>query len=339
MGEGLPEAARADLVGPMQPAALPRSPAMIGALSALAAVFCFSINDMAVKFLSGGYALHQVVLIRSLIGLVVLLAFVMPFAGGLAALATRRIGMHLLRAACVVFANMTFFLGLAALPLAEGVALFFVSPLVITLFSVLFLKETVGPRRWAAIAAGFLGVLVVLRPGTAVFQPAALLPVAAAVGYAGLHMLTRVIGRTESALAMSFYIQLSFVGVSAAMGLALGDGRLAGTGDASLDFLFREWVRPAPADWAVLVAIGLASAFGGYFISQAYRVAEAAVVAPFEYLAMPLAVLWGLAVFGEWPDGVALAGIALIVASGLFLVWREARASRGAAPGGPGYRR
>lgn len=321
----------------MRPAPLPLSPALTGALSATAAVVCFSVNDTAVKFLSGDYALHQVVLIRSVFGLVVLLVLMMPFTGGPAALATRRLGMHLLRAGCVVFANMTFFLGLAALPLAEGVALFFVSPLIITLFSVIFLKETVGPRRWAAIAVGFLGVLIVLRPGTEVFQPAALLPVAAAVGYAALHMLTRHIGGTESALAMTFYIQLSFVAVAGAMGLAFGDGRLAGTGDASLDFLLREWVMPKAIDWWLMALVGLASALGGFFISQAYRVAEAAVVAPFEYLAMPLAVLWGLLVFGEWPDAVALAGIALIVASGLFIVWREAMARR--APPGPRYRR
>ena len=321
----------------MPPAPLPLSPALTGALCAAAAVVCFSVNDTAVKFLSGDYALHQVVLIRSLFGLAVMLGLMMPVTGGPAALATRRLGMHLLRAACVVFANMTFFLGLAALPLAEGVALFFVSPLVITLFSVIFLKETVGPRRWAAIAVGFVGVLVVLRPGTEVFQPAALLPVAAAIGYAALHMLTRHIGGTETALAMTFYIQLSFVVVAGAMGLAFGDGRFAGTGDASLDFLLREWVMPAPRDWGVLALVGLASAFGGYFISQAYRVAEAAVVAPFEYLAMPLAVLWGVLVFDEWPDGVALAGIALIIASGLVIIWRETMARR--APPAPRYRR
>ncbi|MCR9149618.1 MAG: DMT family transporter [Rhodobacteraceae bacterium] len=321
------------------PSAPSLSPAMIGSASALAAVVCFSINDTAVKFLSDGYALHQVVLLRSVIGMAILLAVLMPLAGGARALRTRRLGMHLLRAACVVFANMTFFLGLAALPLAEGVALFFVSPLIITVFSVIFLKEQVGPRRWAAIAVGFVGVLVVLRPGTEVFQPAALLPIAAAVGYAGLHMLTRYIGKTESALALSFYIQLSFIVISGGLGLFMGDGRFSGTGDASLDFLFRAWTVPEPSDWLVLLLVGAASSFGGFFISQAYRVAEAAVVAPFEYVAMPLAVLWGLLVFGEWPDAVAVAGIALILASGLYMIWREARLRRATAPQTPRYRR
>ncbi|MCV2864069.1 DMT family transporter [Albidovulum sediminicola] len=315
------------------------NPTLLGALCAIGAVFCFSINDMAIKFLSDSYALHEVVLIRALIGMAVLLALILPWSGGLAALRTRRLGMHLARGACVVFANMTFFIGLASLPLADGVAIFFVSPLIITVFSVIFLGETVGPRRWAALALGFLGVLIVLRPGTSVFQAAALLPVLAAFGYATLHMLTRYIGRTENALSMSFYIQLTFIGFSSLAGLAIGDGRFAGTGNASLDFFLREWSMPSGRDWLVLLVVGIASAFGGFFISQAYRVAEAAVVAPFEYAAMPLAVIWGVIVFGDWPDGVALLGIALIIASGLTLVWREARARRETVPQTPRYRR
>lgn len=313
------------------------NPVLLGALSACTAVLCFSVNDMAVKFLSAGYALHQVVLIRAAISMVVLFGVLLPLTGGLAALRTRRLGLHLLRGCCVVFANMTFFLGLATLPLAEGVAIFFVAPLLIAVSSVLFLGEHVGPRRWAAIAAGLAGVLVVLRPGTELFQPAALWPVAAAFGYAGLHMLTRYIGRTESAATMAFYIQLCFLLVSGAIGLVAGDGRWAGSGDASLEFLLREWTLPAARDWAVLAAVGVASAFGGFFISQAYRAAPAAVVAPFEYLAIPLSVLWGIAVFDEFPDPVALLGIALITGSGLFMVWREARAGR--AADGPRYRR
>lgn len=315
------------------------NPALLGPLSAAAAVFCFSINDMAIKFLSGDYALHQVVLIRALVGTCVLLAVLLPLTGGFAGLRTRRLGLHLLRGGCVVFANMSFFLGIATLPLAEGVAIFFVSPLVIAVFSVIFLGEKVGPRRWTAIGVGLVGVVIVLRPGTEVFQLASLCPIAAAFGYASLHMLTRYIGRTESALAMSFYIQMTFIMVSAGMGLAVGDGRFGGTGNPSLDFMFREWVVPAAGDWAILAGIGVASAFGGFFISQAYRVAEAAVVAPLEYVAIPLAVLWGVLVFGEWPDGVAVLGIVLITGSGLFMIWREARLRSARVPDTPRYRR
>mgnify|MGYP000093951157 CR=1 FL=1 len=156
------------------------SPAKLGAICAAASVVFFSINDVAIKFLSGGYALHQVVLIRSVIGLVIILVLIAPLTNGRAIARTKRLPMHMLRGLCVVFANMTFFLGLAAMPLADAVAIFFVSPLVITIFSVMFLSEVVGAKRWAAIAVGFVGVLIMMRPGTAAFQVASLLPLAAA---------------------------------------------------------------------------------------------------------------------------------------------------------------
>lgn len=313
--------------------------ALLGSVSAIVAVICFSINDVAIKFLSGGYALHQVVLIRSFIGVIFLMAVIVPMSGGLPALKTKRLGIHFLRGSCVVFANMAFFLGIAALPLAEGVAIFFISPLVITVFSVVFLKEHVGPRRWVAIALGLVGVVIVLRPGTEAFQFAALLPLMAAFGYAGLHMLTRYIGRTESAAAMSFYIQMTFILVSSSLGLIMGDGKFAGGTDPSLEFLFRAWVWPPLADVSILILLGVVSALGGFFISQAYRVSEAALVAPFEYIAMPMAIVWGILVFDEWPDGVALAGIALILGSGLYMIWREARVSDAEVPDTPRYRR
>ncbi|SHI97525.1 DMT family transporter [Wenxinia saemankumensis] len=315
------------------------SPAAIGALSAVIAVTAFSVNDMAIKFLSGGYALHQVVLIRTLFGLTLFFAVILPLSGGLSALRTRRPVMHALRGCCVVFANMTFFLGLAALPLAEGVAIFFVSPLIITVFSVIFLGETVGPRRWTAIALGLVGVVIVLRPGTEAFRPAALLPILAAFGYASLHMLTRAIGRTETTAAMSFYIQATFVVVSLVMGAILGTGRFAGSEDASLVFLTRAWDWPVLADLPVFAVVGAASAIGGFFISHAYRTSEAALVAPFEYLALPLSVIWGFAVFDERPDAVALMGIALILGSGLAMIWLEARSRRAEVPATPRYRR
>ncbi len=308
-----------------------RSPQFVGAACASASVVFFSINDVLIKFLSGGYALHQVVLFRSLIGLLVIAVMILPFSGGLSALRTKRLGMHLFRGLCVVVANMTFFLGLAAMELATAVAIFFISPLVITIFSVVFLGETVGPRRWAAIVAGFIGVLIILRPGTDAFQVASILPLIAAVAYAGIHMITRKIGGTESAATMAVYIQLTFIAVCALIGLAVGDGRFGDQSDPSLRFLLRAWEWPAHADYWIFALLGFGVGVAGYLISQAYRVAEAAFVAPFEYLAMPLAIIWGYLVFGEVPDALTFLGAALIVGSGLFALWRETRVAKVAA--------
>ena len=285
------------------------------------------MNDVAMKFLAGDYALHEIVLFRSFVGLALTVVIMAPLLGGFHLLKTRRPGMHVLRASCVIFANMTFFLGLAALPLAEAVALFFISPFVISIFSVLFLGETVGPRRWAAIATGMVGVLIVLRPGTEAFQMAALFPIAAAFGYAGLHIFTRAMRGTENAVSMVFYIQLVFLALCLVLGLTIGDGKFADAvaGDPSLEFLLRAWSWPEAVDLALFCLIGAFASIGGYFISQAYRLGEAAMVAPFEYLALPLSILWGVLIFGEWPDVWAWAGIVLIAGAGLYTMWRENR--------------
>lgn len=299
------------------------SPARLGALCAAISVTLLSVNDVAIKFLSGGYALHQVILIRSAIGLLVIMLVIAPLTDGWAIARTKKLKMHLLRGLCVVFANMSFFLGLAAMPLADAVAIFFVSPLVITVFSVIFLKETVGPRRWMAIAVGFAGVLIMMRPGTEAFQLASLLPLIAAFCYAAIHIITRRIGGTESAATMAFYIQITFIAVCIAMGLVIGDGRFGDQSDPSLAFLLRAWTWPLPTDYPAFLLIGVGIGVAGYLISQAYRVTEASFVAPFEYLALPMSVVWGMLIFAEYPTVWDYLGMSLILGAGLFMVWRD----------------
>ena len=300
----------------------------VGAYWALAAVFAFATNDVVIKFLSGGYPLYQVMFVRSLVGLLFVVAVLVPLTGTWHMLKTKRLKTHLLRGLCVVFANFTFFLALAALPLADAVAIFFISPLLISVFSVIFLKEYVGPRRWAAILLGLIGVLIVVRPGTSAFQIASLLPLLAAVGYALLHILTRRIGGTENATSMVFYIQLTFLAVSSTAGLALGHGSFDSYDHPSAIFLFRAWVWPTPFDLGLMIFSGMVTSIGGYMISQAYMRSEAALVAPFEYIALPLSVAFGFYLFAEMPDAVALSGIGLILVSGLVMIWREATARR-----------
>lgn len=304
------------------------SPTALGALCVTVAVVFFSINDVAIKFLSGGYALHQVVLIRSVIGVIAIVTLIAPFTAGWGIARTRKLPLHMLRGLCVVFANMTFFLGLAAMPLADAVAIFFVSPLLITLASVIFLGEKVGPRRWASIAVGFLGVLVMMRPGSQAFQLASLLPLAAAFFYAGIHVLTRKMGGTENAATMAFYIQIMFIIVSLIFFVAVGDGRFDDQPDPSLAFLLRAWIWPDATDFPVFLIVGVGIAVAGYLISQAYRVTEASYVAPFEYLALPMSVAWGIVVFDEYPGPLDYLGMALILGAGLFMIWRDAQAKR-----------
>ncbi len=306
----------------LRPAWLPRGPALIGIVCAMGAVTAFTVQDMAVKWLSESYPLHQLTLTRAVIAMVIIVAIFMPLEGGWSNLRTRRPGMHLLRGFAVVIANMCFFTGLVTLPLGEATAIFFVAPLLITALSVVFLGEQVGPRRWAAVLVGLAGVVVMMRPGTGAFQLAALLPLCAALAYACLQIMTRKLGMAEKASTMSFYIQVVFITVSTAIGLSVGDGRYV-SGDPHLDFLLRAWRWPEVSDLGLMLAIGALSAIGSYLVSQAYRVAEAALVAPFEYVAIPMAVFWSALVWGDWPDAVAWSGIALIGGAGLYVFYRE----------------
>lgn len=299
-----------------------------GILCVLAGTFCFSINDMGVKFLSGDYALHQLVLVRALVALAVALAIFVPLDGGWAVLRTRRPAAHLLRGILVVLANAAFFLALATMPLADALALFFVMPLLVTALSVPLLGEKVGLRRWASVAAGLVGVAVMLRPGSGAFRPEALLPLVAAVAYATNSVVTRRIGATERASAMAVFIQLAFISVSAALGLAVGDGRFAEGGGATLGFLLRGWVWMPGDDLALLAGLGVANACGGWLVAQGYRICEAGLAAPFEYVALPLAIVWGVTVFGDWPDAFTWAGMVMIVGSGLYMLWRESLRGR-----------
>ena len=301
---------------------------VVAVLCATGAAISFSLNDVGVKFLSGDYALHEIVLGRSIVGIIFTLFVFVPFAGGLSTLKTRRPLLHLARGVAVVCANLIFFAGLATLPLADAVAVFFVSPLIITGLSVIMLGEKVGPRRWAAVFVGLVGVVVVMRPGTSAFTLPAVFPLLAAVFYALLHMATRRLGSTDSAAAMAFYVQMTFMLVSIMTGLAIGDGKFSGTGDPTIEFLTRAWVWPQANDLLLILCIGLASAMGGFLIGLAYKLAEAATVAPFEYVAMPCSILWGVLVFGEWPDAIAWLGIMMIIGSGIFVIFREHQAGQ-----------
>jgi drug/metabolite transporter (DMT)-like permease len=303
-----------------------------GIYTILVGMLVITLQDSAVKLLSPDYALHQIMLVRAMLALVLTFGII-KYEGGFHLLRTRFLKWHLARGALIVVANMTFFLAVAAMPLGEAVAIFFVAPLFITAMSVPFLGEKVGPRRWAAVMVGLAGVIIVMRPGAGVFDWVVILPVISALTYASMQMLTRKLGATDKASTMAFYIQMTFIAFSLAVGLGVGDGRFAGTGNPSLDFLFREWRMPEAEDFLLFLWCGVSSGFGGYLLSQAYRLGEAAIVAPFEYVALPLAVLWGFALWGDLPDGTAIIGMVLILGSGLYILYRESVRGRLLAAG------
>ena len=293
----------------------------------LGAVALLTVSDSIIKWLSPYYALHEIMLFRAIVALSITMVIV-KLEGGLRILRTRRLGLHLLRGMLLAVANMFFFLGLATMPIADVVALFFVAPLFISAMSQPFLGERVGLARWLAIVVGLIGVVIMLRPGSGIVTITGVFPLIAAFAYSCMQILTRQLGAADKAATLSFYIQVTFLAFSAVMGLATGDGRFDPGTTSSFEFLLRAWSWPSGPHLALLALCGLLVAFGGYLLSQAYRLAEPAMVAPFEYAALPFAVFWGYQLWGDLPDSASLLGSFFIVASGLIVVYRETRQAR-----------
>jgi S-adenosylmethionine uptake transporter len=312
----------------------------MGILLIILGMTCITVNDMMIKLLSGGYPLHQMVFLRSAIGICFSLTFV-QMEGGFRILRTDKPLLHLSRGLLLVISNLSFFAAIAVLPLADATALFFVAPLFITLLSIPILGEKVGIRRFMAVFVGFLGVLVMQQPWASETPGMAerwvlLLPVLAAFTYALCQILTRRLGVASKASAMAVYIHGTFILVSAGFWLVAGDGRFAsGIDNASLQFLLRAWRWPDDGDWYLFGALGALSGIIGYSISQAYRLAPPVAVAPFEYVAMPLAVLWGWLIWDYLPSVEILAGIGLIIGAGLYVFLRERQRGRRVARGLP----
>lgn len=288
-----------------------------------------TINDSLIKFLGGDYPLHQLVFCRSFVGILFSLA-ILQWEGGFRELKTSTPGLHLARGLLVVISNMLYFAALAVMPLANAVALFFVAPLLITLFSFVFLGERVGPFRLGAILIGFIGVLVMMLGSADSQQVGHLpnwvyaLPIGAAAAYAAMQVMTRKLGVYSKASALAVYIQGVFLLVSVGFFLIAGDGRFAaGVEDASLVFLLRAWVMPTGNDWWLFLLLGISSGVVGYTLSAAYKLGNAATVSSYEYTAMPMAFLVGWVLFGEILEWPVLLGSGLIAGAGIVVFYRE----------------
>lgn len=314
---------------PAKPSTFPLSDPFDAPVKAIALVtfgiLIFGIQDVIIRFLSSDFSAMEIMFVRGLIAILPISLFVY-WEGGLSSLRIEHPFLNGLRGLLMVTSYTTYYMSLAALPIAEVTAIFFVSPIIVTLFSALFLAETVGIRRWGAVVFGFFGVLVIVRPGAGSLDPAIALPLAGALTYALSLIITRRIGRTQTGSSLAFVAMGVFVIVSGTAGAFIGDGGLVSVQadlHPSLAFLVRGWIMPDLRDGLLLVACGLISACGFYCLSQGYRIAPASVVAPFEYVAMPLAVLWGLIFWQEIPTIHTLVGIVMILASGLYILSRE----------------
>jgi drug/metabolite transporter (DMT)-like permease len=283
------------------------TPTTRGILFCLMAVILFTVLDAMAKWLTSHYPPVQVVWARYASQAALVFLLLVP--RGTAFLRTRFIGLQLTRSMFQFAAGLCFFLALPHIGLAEATALVDLNPVLITLGAALFLGERIGLRRALGVAAALIGALIVIRPGLGVFQPAALLPLGTAFFYAGYALLTRVIGERESPWTSLFYS--AFFG-SLAAGLMLPGN----------------WQPVALGDLWRFVFMGAVGTVAQLFLIRAFSLAPASVIAPFGYVGLIFASLWGWLFFGQLPDIWTAAGATLIVAAGLYVWARETAQAR-----------
>jgi drug/metabolite transporter (DMT)-like permease len=222
-------------------------------------------------------------------------------------------GLQICRSILVLAATACMFTAVGFMPLADAVAITFIAPLLITALSVPFLGERVGLRRWIAVCVGFAGMLVIIRPGGGLFQPAALLPIGVTVFYAMYQIITRMISHRTDPINSVFYT-------------AIVGGILM---SAIVPFF---WQTPTLEQWGMLLAAGLLGGLGHWAIIIAYQRAEAPLIAPFAYTELVWATMLGLTFFGDFPDLWTLVGAAIIAASGVYILQRERQQRASAKP-------
>ncbi|HWA43630.1 MAG TPA: DMT family transporter [Hypericibacter adhaerens] len=288
------------------PAARPSVMSGIGLM--VLAVLLFTTMDMLVKLAAERFPIGQIVFVRNFFAFLPVTIMILR-SGGWSAIRTRNPLAHLLRSGVGILSMACYFLSYALLPLGEAVSLASSGPLFMTALSVPLLGEKVGPRRWSAVVVGFVGVLVMMRPGSGLFQAGALVAIAAAFCYALAVTQVRRLSRTEGSTAIVFYFTL-FATIA---------------GAASLPF---DAVMPTWSEMPLLVAIGLIGGVAQFAFTAAFRRAAVAIIAPFDYLGLVFAMIYGFLVWGEVPDAWLIAGAAIVVASGLYIVHREAVVGR-----------
>jgi drug/metabolite transporter (DMT)-like permease len=271
----------------------------------IGATIVFSVSSATSKWLVASYPVTEVLFTRSLVSLIACALFILPTTG-IAVFRTGRLRHHVLRSFSQFCSQSFLVIAFSLMPLAGAIAINFSAPLFATLVSIVLLKEKVGLARWSALLVGFLGVLIVTNPGAEAFQVGALFALANAVLYGTVTAAVRGMTATESAPTLTLYQLLLITGFFAVL--------------APFGFIMPTW-----SHWGLIVFNGLSNAVGQYWWTKSLHLGPASAVAPFFYLSLVWAVLIGFAVWGDVPTIGLMFGSAIVVGSGLFLLWREAR--------------
>jgi drug/metabolite transporter (DMT)-like permease len=274
-----------------------------GILLFMCGIFLFSLMDIIAKGLVQRYDPFQVVWARY--ASQTFWAFLLLSPKLRTLLRTRYMWMQILRSAFLFFATACFFTSLKFLLLAEVVAIFEVAPLMMTVLAYFVLKEKVGVRRWTGVGIGFIGAMIIIRPGGEVFTAVSILPIIGAACFAGYSIATRFLGREESPWTSFLYTALF------------------GCVAASVIAPFY-WTTPTLEDAAVMATFGIIGGVGHFALILAFTATSASIIAPFNYIGLVFATFWGFTIFAEAPDFWTVVGALVIVGAGLY-VWRRER--------------
>ncbi|QZI69414.1 DMT family transporter [Pseudomonas protegens] len=268
------------------------------------AVLLFASHDTLSKYLSAFYPIVMVVWARYVVHTLLMLVVFVPRSGFSAVVRTKRPGLQLLRALCLIGTSLLFTTGLRYIPLAEATAVNFLAPLLVTALSVPFLGERVSRGQWLAVLAGFVGVLIVVRPGGVLFTPAILLPLGSALCFGFYQLLTRKLSGSDSPTTSNF-----LTGIFNSLIMS-----------ALLPFF---WSTPSFIHGLFMIGLGTCGMLGHMLLTQAFRHAAPAMLAPFSYGQILFAGLYGYLIFDHTPDRYGLIGIAVICLSGLAVAWTQ----------------
>jgi drug/metabolite transporter (DMT)-like permease len=269
----------------------------------LASTIFLGCSDVTAKYLSATLPSIEIAWIRFLVFATIMVPAMAP-GTRLYALQSRRPGLQVMRGIALLASSLFFISGLRFLPIAEASATGFIAPLFVTALSIAFLGEKVGVRRWLATITGLIGVLIILRPGTNAFHPAAVFPIVSALAWACTLIMTRMMSGRERAVTTMTYSAITGVCILSALVPLV-------------------WVTPSWHDILFGIFIGVASTAGQWIVVLAFRYADASVLAPFSYTQLVWVSILGFFVFGEIPDIWTIGGAAVIVASGLYTAHRE----------------
>ena len=303
-----------------------------GIFAVLVGVVFFSVHDNVIRLLGSHYSVMEIMFFRALFAAPVMF-LILKMETGSWSLKLKYPRLTIFRGIIGCSCYISFYMSIVSLPLATATTIFFIAPILVTVISVFLFKEQVGPRRWMAVIVGFTGVLMIVDPVGGIDDPAVYFALYAACSYAVVVIITRHIGRAQGAVSMALSSMLVFFGVSTICGLLFGQGQFTYQGHPGLEFLLRGWTTPSVDDLILLLLCSFLASVGFYGLIQAYRYAEASFIAPFEYLTMPLAVLWGYLFWGEVPPLTTYLGISLIIGSGLYVLHRETQLKRSVTTG------